>query len=194
MSDAQLAVLSQSGDRQAFTVLARRWERRLYHFLHRSLGDREEARDTCQEALLRAFVSIQTLREPEHFATWLHRIAVNVGRDRSRSQKRHDLRLVGLDDEPVTELAADEVSPHERAERAQVAARLRRVLALLPEEQRTAILLHEIEGFTSQEISSITGVPATTVRSRIFYGLKALRRMLPEHGLAPAPAEGGTGQ
>jgi RNA polymerase sigma-70 factor (ECF subfamily) len=194
MSDAQLAVLSQSGDRQAFTVLARRWERRLYHFLHRLLGDPEEAQDTCQEALLRAFVSLHTLREPEHFATWLHRIALNIGRDRNRSQKRHDLRLVGLDDEPVTQFAADEVSPHERAERAQMAAQVRRVLGLLPEEQRTAILLHELEGFTSHEISSITGVPAATVRSRIFYGLKALRRMLLEHGLAPASTEGGTGK
>jgi RNA polymerase sigma-70 factor (ECF subfamily) len=75
-----------------------------------------------------------------------------------------------------------------------MAAQVRRVLGLLPEEQRTAILLHELEGFTSHEISSITGVPAATVRSRIFYGLKALRRMLLEHGLPPASTEGGTGK
>ena len=194
MTDTQLAVLSQRGDRQAFTVLARRWERRLLLFLLRLLGKREEAQDTCQEALLRAFVSIHTLRQPEHFGTWLHRIALNVGRDRLRSQQRRDLRLVGLDDEPVGEIASGDAGPHERAERGDAATRVRKALAMLPDEQRTAILLRELEGFTSQEISTITGVPAATVRSRVFYGLKALRRMLPEHGLASAPAEGGMGQ
>jgi len=193
MTDAQLAMLSQTGDRHAFTVLARRWERRLFHFLLRQLGDREEAQETCQEALLRAFLNIKALRRPQHFGTWLHRLALNIGRDRGRAQRRHDLRLVGLDAESVNELPAQGAGPHEDAERSDAAQRVRRMLARLPEHQRTAILLREVEGFTSEEISSITGVPAATVRSRVFYGLKALRRMLPEHGLAPAPAQGGTG-
>jgi RNA polymerase sigma-70 factor (ECF subfamily) len=58
-------------------------------------------------------------------------------------------------------------------------------LARIPLEQRNAILLREFEGFNSRQIAAITGVPAATVRSRIYYGLKTLRRLLPEHGVTP---------
>lgn len=189
MTDAQLAVLSQHGDKHAFELLARRWQRRLLLFLKRWSGNADEANDTCQEALLKAFVRIRSLQQPENFGTWLHRIALNVARDRGRSQRRSSLRLVALEDQPLDDLVSSGPSPIENAERAESGANVRRLVARLPEQQRTAILLRELEGFTSEEIGVITGAPATTVRSRIFHGLRSLRRAVLEHGLAPA--EGG---
>lgn len=180
MSDAQLAVLSQGGSRDAFTLLARRWEPRLRRFLRRLVGDDEEARETCQEALLRAFVGIRSLRRPEHVGTWLHQIAVNQSRDRGRRRAAHGLRVVGLDEDAAASLPSPAAGPAEEAERRQSRDLLRRALARLPEEQRAAIVLRELEGFSASEIAAATGVPAATVRSRVFYGLKALRRLAPE--------------
>jgi RNA polymerase sigma-70 factor (ECF subfamily) len=178
MTDGQLAVLSQRGNREAFGVLVGRWNGRLFRFLVRILGDEEAARDTCQEALLRAWAKIGRLREPEHFKTWLHSIALNLCRDRGRSGV---VREVALDDADVGDrVALADGTVLREAERRDVGLLLETVLARLPIEQRTAIVLRELEGFTSAEIGTMTGVPAATVRSRIFYGLKALRRMLPD--------------
>ncbi len=189
MTDAQLAVLSQRGDRQAFGCLVRRWDGRLFRFLLRLLGNEEEARDACQDALLRAYLNIGKLRRPENFKAWIHQIALNLCRDRNRSTKGRTvvaLHEAAGDGGEGQEMTATQATPLEQAEQADLAAVLRRVLADLPLEQRTAILLRELQGFTAAEIARTTGVPAATVRSRIFYGLKAMRRMLPEHGVTAA--------
>lgn len=183
VTDAELVTMAQAGDREAFSLLARRWSRPLQRFIRRLLGNDEEARDTSQEALLRAWVNLHRLREPERFSPWIHRIALNLSRDRGRSARSRRLREVALDDVPEVEPAAPQATPHEAAERQDLAAALGALLARLPLEQRTAILLRELEGLTSQEIGTVSGVPAATVRSRIFYGLKSLRAMLPEYGL-----------
>jgi RNA polymerase sigma-70 factor (ECF subfamily) len=101
------------------------------------------------------------------------------------------LREVCLDDEEIAEPTATAADPQQQAEGQSLASTLHQLLARLPEEQRTAILLREFEGFNSTEISEITGVPAATVRSRIYYGLKALRKMMPEHVLSSTTRKNG---
>jgi RNA polymerase sigma-70 factor (ECF subfamily) len=191
MTDAQLATLSQSGSREAFGVLAERWNRPLYRFLHRMLGDEEAARDTCQETLLKAYRNLDRLRDPERFKPWLHTIALNACRDRGRSTRLRRLREVGLDESEPLEPATEDSDPLAEAERRDVGEVLAKALARLPIDQRTAIVLREYQGFNSAEIATLTGVPATTVRSRIYYGLKALRRMLPEHGVTQSHLQDG---
>lgn len=195
MSDTQLIVLSQEGSRRAFGLLARRQQGSLYRFLRRLLGDEEDARDACQETLLRAFLNMNRLREPRHFKSWVHQIALNLCRDRGRSAMR-DAAGPGR---AVTDTGGEDLDAAVAAgslaegERADLSLVLREVLGRLPLEQRTAILLRDVQGFNSEEIARITGVPATTVRSRIYYGLRALRKMLPEYGVAGRQfGEGGT--
>ena len=193
MTDAQLALRAQGGDRDAFACLAERWGGRLCGFLERLLGDPEEARDTCQEALLKAYVNIGRLREPAHFKAWIHQIAVNLGRDRGRAQRsRPTISIEEMSDEhrPRKVEAAQIAEAAVTAETLDLRGILDRALARLPVEQRTAILLREVEGFTSEEIGRITGVSGTTVRSRIFHGLRALRRMLPEYGVTAGHLQG----
>ncbi len=182
-SDAQLVLRSSAGDRRAFDLLAGRCGQPLFHFLVTFVGDREEARDVCQEALLKAFANIARLRAPERFRPWLHQIAVNLCRDRGRGRRVALVALDGDDESMARELPAAAPSPLDLAQRAELRQRLATLLARLPAEQRSAILLAELHGFTSVEIAAITGVPAATVRSRVFHGLKALRRMLPESGI-----------
>lgn len=183
MTDAELAIRSQGGDREAFGVLAERWHSKIFRFLQRLLGNEHDARDACQEAFLRAFVNISGLRQPEHFKTWMHQIALNLCRDRARSARGSSLREVELDEATASRTPSAEPSPLDLAGQRDLARLLSASLARLPVEQRTAIVLREYQGFTSTEISTITGVPAATVRGRIFYGLKAMRRLLNEQGV-----------
>jgi RNA polymerase sigma-70 factor, ECF subfamily len=183
-TDEELVALSQRGNVAAFNRLTNRVEDSVYRFVLRTLGDREEARDVCQESLLKAYQNIGKLKNGSKFHAWVHHIALNLCRDRFRSP-RHKARKQDLEEmEAAGGAAALELSQHStlahRGERAHLMLGVEEALAQLPAEQRFAILLREYQGFTSEEIGEITGVPAATVRTRIFYGLRTLRRMLGE--------------
>ncbi len=177
MSDTQLIVLSQEGSRRAFGLLARRQQGSLYRFLRRLLGDEEEARDTCQETLLRAFLNMNRLREPRQFKSWVHQIALNRCRDRGRSALRDAAGPGRVDDTTVEDLDAAVVAGSlAEGERVDLSLVRREVLGRLPLEQRTAILLREVQGFTSEEISLHQQRNYEDLRARVelvAYGLAA---------------------
>ncbi len=187
MTDEQLVLKSQSGDVQAFNELAHRWETSLYQFVRRTVGNPEEARDLCQEALTKAYQNIERLREGEKFKSWIHHIALNLCRDRFRSAKsKADIRSiddVSPGDLRIASNAPDAGSPEIEITKTTMAEILGDALQSLPTDQKNAIVLKEYHGFSSQEISEITGVPAATVRTRIFYGLKSLRKSLEARGV-----------
>jgi RNA polymerase sigma-70 factor (ECF subfamily) len=187
LSDEDLVALSQEGDMTAFNSLAARWEPSLYGLARRSLGNAEDARDVCQEALVKAYVNIRRLRERSKFKAWVHHIVFNICRDRFRSAQ------ASVETKPYEEGSQDELhaagararvaSPERHAEKAHAQGVLGDALRRLPPEQRTSILLREYHGFTSEEIGEMTGVPAATVRTRIYYGLRAMRKTLRERGI-----------
>jgi RNA polymerase sigma-70 factor, ECF subfamily len=187
LSDERLVTLSQAGDTQAFNHLVSRWESAIYGFLRRALGDREEARDLCQETLVRAYQNIGGLRDGTRFKPWLYRIALNLCRDRSRTARARTAESTldenGPDGLRLSSERAHALSPDRSVARGELVAELEAALAALPEEQREAILLREYQGLTSEEIGALTHVPAATVRTRIFYGLKSVRRRLSERGI-----------
>jgi len=185
MSDAELVDLSRAGDMDAFNRLADRWEDSLYRFVRRTLGNEDDARDVCQESWIKAYQNLARLRDGAKFKSWLHHIALNLCRDRFRSAKtRGD--SVALDDAPRDNEAMRAegawVADH-AAGRGSVAGLLGEILDGIPVEQRTCLLLREYHGFNSEEIAEITGVPAATVRTRIFYGLKTVRKVMVRRGL-----------
>jgi RNA polymerase sigma-70 factor, ECF subfamily len=179
-TDAELVVLSQKGDAEAFNELARHWQAALYRFTRRLLGDGEEARDVCQVTLLRAYQNLPRLRDPAKFKAWVHLIALNLCRDQRRSPRAR------FETEPFEEGASGAAGPERALDRARLAETLDGVLARVSAEQRAAIVLREYQGFSTEEIAEMTGVPAATVRTRIFYGLKAVRAMLRERGIEGA--------
>jgi RNA polymerase sigma-70 factor (ECF subfamily) len=188
MTDDQLVLQSQQGDLEAFNQLVQRWEASLYRFVRRTVGNSEEARDLCQEALTRGFQNIERLRDGTKFKAWIHHIALNLCRDRFRSQRsRTELR--SLDEFSAEELSeatgeARPAAPDVQVTRANLHDILGGILERLPVEQRTAIVLREFHGFNSEEIGEITGVPAATVRTRIFYGLKSMHRAFQDRGIS----------
>ncbi|MFN8180072.1 MAG: sigma-70 family RNA polymerase sigma factor [bacterium] len=183
LTDAELVARSQAGDVAAFNELAARWETALYGFTRRTLGDAEDARDVCQEALVKAYQNIRRLRDGEKFKSWIHYIALNLCRDRFRSPRSRSEHVPFEDEGPDPHGATRTERADQSAEAGSMSALLTAVLDELPPEQRTSIVLREYQGLTSEEIGEIMGVPAATVRTRIFYGLKALRTALRARGI-----------
>jgi RNA polymerase sigma-70 factor (ECF subfamily) len=172
--------------RGASNQLVLRWERPIYALAYRVIGREEEARDVCQDTFLRAYRALPGFKGQAKFSSWLYRIALNLCRDWIRRQQRAPVMQMPEGIDPV-EMAAER-EPAESIEtlvaRRELSAVVEEAMALLPEEQRTAIILKEYHGMTFQEIADLQGCPLSTVKTRLYQGLSVLRRHLEKHGQA----------
>ncbi|WP_103535864.1 RNA polymerase sigma factor SigM [Streptomyces sp. SM11] len=168
-SDSELLAQHVAGAPDAFGELVRRHRDRLWAVALRTLGDREEAADAVQDALVSAFRAAHTFRGQSAVTTWLHRITVNACLDRVR--KAASRKTSPVDDaERLDQL----LEPHESAEapavRQDLQRQLQEALATLPAEQRAALVLVDMQGYPVAEAASILGVPTGTVKSRCARG------------------------
>jgi RNA polymerase sigma-70 factor (ECF subfamily) len=184
-SEVQLLIdRARSGDARAFEDLARREERALYRHALRIVGTTSDAEDIVQDALFSAWRSIASFQGTS-FRAWLFRIATNRALDQLRSRKRRpELPLDPPDDDEVT--WAEPVAPGpdltQLAGDREALAAVEAALEALPAEQRTALLLRDVEGFAYEEIAVITTVEIGTVKSRIHRGRLAVRNALISRG------------
>ena len=179
-TDEELVARSIGGDADSFNELVLRWERPIYALAYRTIGREEDARDVCQETFLRAFRALPGFRGQAKFSSWLYRIALNLCRDWIRRERRAPI-VQPPENVDLIELAAA-AEPSESIEdlvaRRDLAQSVERAMALLPEEQRTAIVLKEYHGLTFQEIADLMNCPLSTVKTRLYQGLTVLRREL----------------
>jgi RNA polymerase sigma-70 factor (ECF subfamily) len=184
-TDEELVAKSMDGDVDSFNQLVLRWERPIYALAYRVIGRDEDARDVAQETFLRAFRALPGFKGQAKFSSWLYRIALNLCRDWIRRKKRTPLVEMpeGVD---VAELASEQ-GPVESIEDLVARHEMSRIVAegmkLLPDEQRTAIVLKEYHGLTFQEIADLQGCPLSTVKTRLYQGLAVLRRHLESRGM-----------
>ena len=183
-TDEELVAKSIRGDADSFNELVLRWERPIYALAYRTIGREEDARDVCQETFLRAFRALPGFRGQAKFSSWLYRIALNLCRDWVRRERRAPV-VQPPEDVDLMELAAA-AEPSESIEnlvaRKDLSRLVEQAMALLPEEQRTAIVLKEYHGLTFQEIADLQGCPLSTVKTRLYQGLTVLRRHLQAQG------------
>jgi RNA polymerase sigma-70 factor, ECF subfamily len=148
------------------------------------LGDRDEALDLSQEVFLRVFRTIYRFRGQSSLRTWIYRIAVNQARNRHRFwRRRHRADQVSLDQHIATHgelLSSGDSKPDRMFAQKELAERLQRALDHLPFDQRTAIVLREIDGLSYEEIAFSLGVAVGTVKSRLTRARQALRLELRE--------------
>ena len=184
-TDEELVARSIGGDLDSFNQLVLRWERPIYALAYRVIGREEDARDVTQEAFLRAFRALGGFKGQAKFSSWLYRITLNLCRDWIRRERRTPIAQApeGVD---LVELAG-ETAPSESIEelvsRRQLGRAVEKAMALLPEEQRTAIILKEYHGLTFQEIADLLDCPLSTVKTRLYQGLSVLRRQLRASGV-----------
>ena len=143
----------------------------------------------CQETFLRAFRALPGFRGQAKFSSWLYRIALNLCRDWMRRERRTPVRAGARGRRPDG-AGGGAPNPPSRSRICVGAqgpdAAVERAMALLPEEQRTAIVLKEYHGLTFQEIADLVGCPLSTVKTRLYQGLTVLRRELARAGVSAA--------
>jgi RNA polymerase sigma-70 factor (ECF subfamily) len=176
--DLILLERAREGDLEAFNDLVTLYQDQLFALVVRMVPDRDQASDVTQEAFFSAFRNLRGFRGGS-VKSWLNRIAVNAAMDTQRARKRRPSQpYPELEDEswqPPADESADPVTTALTTERHRV---LNAALATITGDQRTAIVLFDIEGYDYAEIAEMTGVSLGTVKSRIHRGRLALRDLL----------------
>jgi len=184
-TEASLLASAQAGDVAAFEQLSSSYADRLYMLLLRLLGDRAEAEDVAQEVMLRAWQGISRFQGRSSYFTWLYRIAVN---EANRTLERRARRPAGVP------LSADELQlpgspalePARQAEASELRQALGRALGELPPPLRTAIVLRDVEGLSTQEAAEIAGVGQAAFKSRLHQARLRVRAAIGDQVLAGA--------
>lgn len=175
-TDAELLAAHVAGDPHAFGELVGRHRDRLWSVALRTTQDPEEASDALQDALISAFRRADQFRGDSAVTTWLHRIVVNASLDRLRRRAvRHAQPLPDDDENSPGALVADPLDAIDRRETQLVVTA---ALAELPVDQREAVLLVDVEGWSVEEAAAMLGCPTGTVKSRCSRGRAKLAKRL----------------
>lgn len=178
-ADEALALRAREGDRHAFTGLVRSHQERVFRFLLRMLGTRDEAMDLTQDTFLKAWNALPGWRPEARFSTWLLQIARNAALDLLRRRQRIEFvpfDSAGSDEEAARAPPDPAPPPEEQLAGRQRIGLLERALGALPAEQREILLLRELEDMSYAEIAATLGINEGTVKSRL---ARARRRPRP---------------
>ncbi len=171
---------AKNGDLDAFEGIVTLYEKRVYHFILKSLRNPEDAMDISQETFLRVYRSLNLFRGQSSFSTWIFSIASNLCIDFVRKQKRRGLHIPALsEDSPEMQNLTDERhDPVMHAEKRETAREIDRALAAVTPDLREIFLLREVAGLSYQEIADALDIELGTVKSRIARARAALAKEL----------------
>ena len=180
--EAALVERCAAGDELAYSRLVEEHQRLVYHLALHLLGDHNEALDLSQDVFLNVVRTISSFRGQSSLRTWIYRIVVNLAKNRQRWwRRRRRSQQVSLEDH-IREHGELPAVSDERPDRVfgqrELATRIWRALEALPFDQRTCIVLREIDGLSYEEIAFSLGVAAGTVKSRLARAREALRAQL----------------
>ena len=178
-----LLAYRDSGKREYFAKLVQRYERELFNYLRRYLGDPEMAEDVFQAAFLQVHLKCDTFEEGRRFRPWLYTIATNQAIDAQRKTKRH--KMVSLDragnggeDQDtgslVDLLVSSELGPVSQMDEQERQRVMREAVQELPESLKTAVVLVYYQGLKYREAADILGIPVGTVKSRLHTAVQKL--------------------
>jgi RNA polymerase sigma-70 factor (ECF subfamily) len=181
--DRQLVERAQRGDKQAFSLLVEKYQRKLARLLSRFIRDPAEVEDVTQEAFIKAYRALPAFRGDSAFYTWLYRIGINTA--------KNYLMALGRRAPTSTEVEAEDAEGFEEGEQLrdintpeslllskEIAETVNTTIEKLPEELRKAIQMREIEGMSYEDIAQAMDCPIGTVRSRIFRAREAIAEQL----------------
>lgn len=186
-SDETLMIRYQRGDRTAFGILVKRYERPLYTFASRYLGRSELARDVTQESFLRVVKRSQEFRHEARFSTWIFAIVRNLCIDEIRKSKHRKHLSLDENRDGAPNLSETTASndtqgdPEKQTLGLELGRELKEALGALPEDQLEVFLLRELAGLPFAEIAEISGVSENTIKSRMRYALEKLQKALIGH-------------
>ena len=167
VEDRDLIAKARRGNVEAYNLLVSRWERRVYSYLFRLVGHREDAMDLSQDVFLKAYQNLGKLDDPARFSAWLFRIAHNEAFSLLR-KRRPEGEMI----EPATADRGPALLPIE------LSLAVEGALKRLSDDQREAVLLKVYQGLKFDEMAEVLGCPVSTVKSRLYTALDLLKTTL----------------
>lgn len=169
-----LIIRARQGDAAALNQLFTDWYRHVYNIAYRYFSDAERASEVSQQTFITVQQKLGQLKDPAGFRLWLYRTVINHCHSEARQARNRARRR-----ERYQQINAPGVAPgpEVRYEKEEQAQYILAALQQLPEEQRTVLILKEYEGLKFREIAELLDLPENTVKSRLYYGLKALRHL-----------------
>ena len=184
--DEGLVIACQSGNREAMESLVKKHQRSVYSLLYQLAPDWSDTSDLAQEVFIRVYRGIHSLRNPKTFRSWLNQIVVNLFYDELRRRPRR-LPTVSIDapiesengeSDLVREIPDPSLKPDEKSLVQELDQLIKKAMAQLPEQFRTAIVLRELQGLSYEEIAEAIGCELGTVKSRIARARGRLQEVL----------------
>ncbi len=169
VEDRDLVIKASKGSVDAFNLLVSRHEKRVFNYLLRIVGHREDALDLTQDVFLKAYQNLTKLSDVERFSPWLFRIAHNEAYSQLRKRRPDNVELVY---EPPTANSRDGLFPVE------LNLAVERALGRLSADQREAVVLKIYQGFKFEEMAEILDLPLSTIKSRLYSALDVLKGAL----------------
>ncbi len=185
-ADEELVIACQSGDREAMECLVKKYQRSVFSMLYQLAPDWSDNSDLAQEVFIRVYRGINSLRNPKTFRSWLNQIVVNLFYDELRRRPRR-LPTVSIDapiesehgeSDLVREIPDPSLKPDEVSLVQELDQFIKKAMAQLPEQFRTAIVLRELQGLSYEEIAQVIGCELGTVKSRIARARGRLQEVL----------------
>jgi RNA polymerase sigma-70 factor (ECF subfamily) len=181
MADAELVLRFKQGQEEAFDGLVRRYMKDAYAFCLRLTGNAAEAEELSQDGFVSAYRALRSFRGESSFKSWLYRILINQYRDRARSRRREELRLVAVraGEERRQELAGERGASELHAD--ELSDVVKEKIELLPDRQREVLVLHLYQGLDYHEIASALGCTYDDVKMNLSLARKRLKELLKEY-------------
>jgi RNA polymerase sigma-70 factor (ECF subfamily) len=173
LNESQLVSRVLKGDALAERELYDTHVERVYRLVYRLSGDDDVAQECTQETFIRAFDRLSTFRGDSQLGTWLHSIAVSVALNALRRVRRQDSRETDLDETASTTEGFARSEPD-------LKEKIRTAVSQLPDGYRTVFVMHDVEGYTHEEIGAALGISAGTSKAQLFRARGKLRRALKE--------------
>ena len=165
---------AQNGDNQAFNKLVALWYKRIYNMAYKYFSGHDMAMEATQRTFIAVHKALPKLRDTERFKSWIYRIAVNVCHEEDRKLKRQAISIEGVPESEKDTIQIATYGPEKSLQQKE----LSNLLLQANEQQRMVVIMKEYEGMKFREIAEVLDISENTVKSRMYYGLTALRKIL----------------
>lgn len=180
-TDEELILSFQNGDEKAYNEIVRRYKDRLTNFIYRYVGSLDECEDIVQDTLVKVYISKDLYKEIAKFSTWIYTIAINLAKTRAIKRQKHkifSLSSAYTDDEKDFDITDESMKTDLEVSSSIQEVHIQKALNSIPDNYRKLVILRDVEDFSYEEISEMTGLPMGTVKSRINRGRERLQKLL----------------
>lgn len=173
---------SQKGDNHAFGKLVGLWFKRIYNFTLKYFGDHDLAMEVTQRTFISVYDHLDNLKNAGSFKYWIYKIAINQCHEEDRRQKRRNWFSLFRNDE-ANKIEEIDRNPEKEYNQKEMEDVMNKLLKMIPEEQKVVIIMKEYEGLKFREIAETLGISENTAKSRLYYGLNSLKKLLDSKGM-----------